>query len=99
QEKMLDQQLQQRQVGNAKQQILPQKRNSDTCALSFAQERLWFLDQWEPGSATYNVPLAFRLSGQLDVSALERSLAVVVQRHEILRTTFEQSSGEPGQVI
>jgi amino acid adenylation domain-containing protein len=67
--------------------------------LSFAQERLWFLDQWDPGSAWYNIPLALRLSGPLQVSALEQSLATVVQRHEAVRTTFGERLGHPVQVI
>ena len=56
--------------------------------LSFSQQRLWFLDQFDPGSAVYNLPIALRLSGALDVSALERSLQEIVRRHEALRTTF-----------
>jgi len=67
--------------------------------LSFAQQRLWFLDQLEPGSASYNVPVVLRLDGDLNVTALERTLAEVVQRHEILRTTFSVIDGEPVQVI
>jgi amino acid adenylation domain-containing protein len=67
--------------------------------LSFAQERLWFLDQWAPGSAWYNVPIALRLSGLLHAQALERSLATVVERHEVLRTTFGERLGVPIQVI
>ena len=67
--------------------------------LSFAQQRLWFLEQLEPGSIAYNIPSAFRLSGPLDVSALEQSLAEIVRRHEVLRTTFAAVDGEPIQVI
>ena len=67
--------------------------------LSFAQQRLWFLDQLEPGSAFYNVPAAVRLSGRLEVAALERSLSEVVRRHESLRTTFAEADGQPVQVI
>jgi amino acid adenylation domain-containing protein len=67
--------------------------------LSFAQQRLWFLDQLEPGSAAYNIPVALRLSGPLDVSALERSFSELVRRHEALRTTFPQVAGEPVQLI
>jgi hypothetical protein len=78
--------------------LVPMERGMDL-PLSFAQERLWFLNQWEPGSAWYNVPMAFRLSGPLHVEALERSLAMVVQRHEVLRTTFEERAGRPFQVI
>src|SRR3954451_10790234 len=55
---------------------------------SFAQDRLWFADQLEPGSALYNIPAAFRLSGPLDVPVLERALDEIVDRHEALRTTF-----------
>ncbi|MHA7630794.1 non-ribosomal peptide synthetase [Corallococcus sp. M7] len=56
--------------------------------LSFAQQRLWFLDQWMPGSALYSLPFAFRLEGPLDTAALEQALQAVVDRHESLRTTF-----------
>jgi acyl carrier protein len=67
--------------------------------LSFAQQRLWFLDQLEPGSTAYNMPGAIRISGELEVGALERSLATVVRRHESLRTRFEERDGQPRQVI
>ncbi|RKH16116.1 non-ribosomal peptide synthetase, partial [Corallococcus sp. CA047B] len=67
--------------------------------LSFAQQRLWFLDQLQPGSAQYNLPTAIRLSGRLDVPALERTFAELVRRHEALRTTFQVREGEPVQVI
>jgi amino acid adenylation domain-containing protein len=63
--------------------------------LSFAQQRLWFIDQLQPGGATYNMPTAVRLTGALDVSALERSLGALVERHESLRTTFATRHGEP----
>lgn len=68
--------------------------------LSFAQERLWFLHQLEPDSPLYNVPaVTCRISGPLHITALERSLAEIVQRHESLRTTFGQVDGQPVQVI
>jgi amino acid adenylation domain-containing protein len=67
--------------------------------LSFAQQRLWFLDQFEPNSAVYNIPAAVRLSGALDVAALERSFNEVVRRHEILRTGFALVDGQPAQQI
>ncbi|MBV9108281.1 MAG: amino acid adenylation domain-containing protein, partial [Gemmatimonadetes bacterium] len=67
--------------------------------LSFAQQRLWFLDQLEPGSAAYNLPFALRLRGRLDEEALERALAGVVARHEVLRTRFAVAAGEPVQVV
>ncbi|MCC6858504.1 MAG: amino acid adenylation domain-containing protein [Bryobacterales bacterium] len=67
--------------------------------LSFAQQRLWFLDQLEPGSAFYNLPEFHRITGPLHVAALERALNEVVRRHEILRTTFQAADGRPVQVI
>ncbi|HZH16513.1 MAG TPA: condensation domain-containing protein, partial [Archangium sp.] len=67
--------------------------------LSFAQQRLWFLEQLEPGLPTYHIPLAMRLEGALDVSALERSFQELVHRHESLRTTFRSTGTEAIQVI
>ncbi|MES1243430.1 MAG: amino acid adenylation domain-containing protein [Acidobacteriota bacterium] len=67
--------------------------------LSFAQQRLWFLDQLDPGSAAYNVPGAVRLSGRLDAEALRRSFEGVVRRHEALRTVFPAVDGQPFQAI
>jgi len=67
--------------------------------LSFAQQRLWFLDQLEPNSATYNVPTAVRLSGALDVVAFGLSLDAIIARHEILRTTFVVVDEQPVQLI
>jgi amino acid adenylation domain-containing protein len=66
---------------------------------SFAQQRMWFLDQLEPGNAAYNMVQAARLSGRLHESALERSLNSIVRRHEILRTYFVEIEGAPAQVI
>ncbi len=68
-------------------------------ALSFAQERLWFLDLLRPGSAAYNIPAALRLRGHLEVPALAAALAAIVERHETLRTTFLAREGRPFQVI
>ena len=68
-------------------------------SLSFAQQRLWFLDQLEPGSTVYNVPGALRIKGPLDVGVLKESASEIVRRHEALRTTFSIVEGEPVQVI
>jgi amino acid adenylation domain-containing protein len=79
--------------------VLPVPRDRPL-PLSSAQRRLWFLDQMEPGRATYNLPAALRLRGPLDAAALERALAAVVERHEALRTVFRAGAdGEPVQVM
>ncbi|RYZ33853.1 MAG: non-ribosomal peptide synthetase, partial [Myxococcaceae bacterium] len=67
--------------------------------LSFAQQRLWFIDQLEPGTALYNVPVAVRLEGTLRREVLEQALREVVRRHEALRTTFTEENGQARQVI
>jgi amino acid adenylation domain-containing protein len=67
--------------------------------LSFAQQRLWFLDQLEPGLSFYNLSAAIRLTGDLDVEALEQTLTEISQRHESLRTTFHDIDGQPVQLI
>ena len=66
---------------------------------SVAQERLWFLDQLEPGSTVYNVSGALRIRGPLKVAALEQSLNEIIRRHEVLRTTFSSAEGKPVQTI
>jgi non-ribosomal peptide synthetase component F/acyl carrier protein len=78
--------------------IAPASREGEL-ALSFGQERLWFLDQLEPGSAQYNVPAAVRLAGRLDVGALDQALVAVLERHEILRTVFPTEKGRARQLI
>jgi amino acid adenylation domain-containing protein len=70
-----------------------------TCKPSYAQQRLWFLHQLKPDSAFYNLPLAVRLRGALNVAALEASLGEVSRRHEVLRTRFIEIDGEPGYVV
>ncbi|MEW6737016.1 MAG: amino acid adenylation domain-containing protein, partial [Acidobacteriota bacterium] len=67
--------------------------------LSFAQQRLWFIDQLAPGNPVYNVPITLQLKGQLNIAALEQSLNEIVRRHEVLRTRFIKKEGQPWQVI
>lgn len=94
---LLLQQLQQKTVST---QILPQRsRNSNIFPLSFAQQRLWFVDSLQPGNPFYNIPVAVRLQGELNISALEYSFNQLIQRHEALRTTFTTVAGEPCQEI
>ncbi|HEY8670269.1 MAG TPA: condensation domain-containing protein, partial [Terriglobales bacterium] len=66
---------------------------------TFAQQRLWFLEQLQPGSISYLVPWSLRISGKLNLPALEQSLNEIVRRHEVLRTTFSWKDGMPVQVI
>ena len=67
--------------------------------MTFAQQRLLFLDQLEPNSTSYSVPWSIRMTGELNVEALERSLNEIVNRHEILRTTFDVIEGQPVQIV
>src|SRR5215213_8923981 len=75
--------------------VIPRRVPDAEVPLSFAQQRLWFLDQLQPGSVVYNLPTAVRVSGRLDVVALEKTFSEIVRRHEILRTTFSTSDGSP----
>ncbi|MBR8838778.1 MAG: amino acid adenylation domain-containing protein [Stigonema ocellatum SAG 48.90 = DSM 106950] len=67
--------------------------------LSFAQQRLWFLNQLQPNNASYNIPFGLNFSGQLNIPALESSLQLLINRHESLRTNFSAVNGEPVQAI
>src|SRR5262245_11789934 len=81
-------------------QTIPRRATYGCAPVSFAQQRLWFLQQLEPGSFAYNQPNAIRLKGALDVEAVRRALNVIVDRHEVLRTTFiPADNGVPVQRI
>ena len=75
------------------------EQQKDIIPLSFAQQRLWFLDQLSPGNLFYNIPVALRFIGNLDLDALKWSINKLIQRHEILRTVFKNENGIPVQVI
>ncbi|EEF60978.1 amino acid adenylation domain protein [Pedosphaera parvula Ellin514] len=96
---LLERRLQGVGKGNARASSIPRRLKPNHIDLAFAQQRLWFLDQLTPESPLYNFPTAFRLAGNLDVLALQRSLDAIVARHEALRTRFVSVEGTPVQVI
>ena len=79
--------------------FIPRRPHHSPTPVSFAQQRLWFLSELEPDSPAYNIPVARRLSGPLNVKALEQALGEIVKRHESLRTRFDDVGGVPQQVI
>ncbi|CAH2574040.1 Gramicidin S synthase 2 [Planktothrix rubescens] len=91
-------QLQQQNLTLTVPPILPRTKDTEL-PLSFAQQRLWFLDQLQPNSALYNIPMVLRLQGNLNQGALEQSLWSICDRHEVLRTNFVTINGQPTQVI
>ncbi|MEA5623266.1 non-ribosomal peptide synthetase, partial [Nostoc sp. UHCC 0251] len=92
------QQLQQQDLKLTSSLILPRAKNAEL-PLSYAQTRLWFLDKLNPNSAFYNLPIALRLVGTLDQTALQQSLQEIILRHEALRTNFVIVDGKPSQII
>ncbi len=81
------------------QRLIPRRDPNAEIPLSIGQERLWFLDQWDPGNPASNIPFAVRVTGQLSIDAFGRSLNEIVRRHEALRTTFQTPAGQPRQVV
>jgi len=78
---------------------IPRRNGNEALPLSYAQERLWLLEQLEPGTHAYNLPLAARITGALDQEAFVQSLQEIQRRHEILRTVFAQVEGKPVQIV
>jgi len=85
--------------GTGEDAIIPRRSPGCALPLSYAQERLWFIQMLEGPSAAYNIPSLYRLRGHLDVSALERALNYVIARHENLRTNFVEENGQAFQKI
>ena len=80
-------------------QFIPKRKDRQPAPLSFAQQRLWFLDQLEPNSPRYNVSRALRLRGELNLTILQEALDAIVSRHETLRSNFREVNGLPILVI
>lgn len=92
--------VEQRAQGESRQETpIPPAAQDGPSPLSYAQERMWFLDQFAPGAATYHIPVALRLQGELDTKSLERSLEEVIRRHPSLRTVFVTVDGQPVQRV
>ncbi|HVG20854.1 MAG TPA: amino acid adenylation domain-containing protein, partial [Blastocatellia bacterium] len=86
-------------VGPSESRVIPRREENALAPLSFAQQRLWVLEQLDPGNTTYNITGAVQLRGRLDVATFERALNEVIKRHAILRTTFQLVGAEPVQII
>lgn len=100
QRSLLEQRLKQKGLAPRTQQPIPKRQTDCALPLSFAQQRLWFVQQFDRSSTAYNVSRAIQLEGQLNIPVLERSFNEVVRRHEILRTTFAATAeGQPVQII
>ena len=98
-EELLSLLLEKEGLNAAQTDVIGPREKKEDLPLSFAQQRLWFLDQLEGNLVAYNMPSGFRLRGHLDTESLRRSLEAVVDRHEALRTTFQVRDGEPVQVV
>ena len=96
---LLEQRLMQRRVATARKSGIPRREIEGPCQLSFAQELLWLLSQVFDDGIAYNAPAAFQLEGALDLDVLRRAFDGLVNRHEILRTTYSVIDGRPVQII
>ncbi len=96
---ILELRLKKKRVDDPLSSITRHSRESGVLPLSYAQQRLWIIDQLEPHSALYNIPLALRLTGDLNLNALAQTFGEIVRRHEVLRTSFTTTEGSPVQLI
>ncbi|MEU4344825.1 amino acid adenylation domain-containing protein, partial [Nocardia sp. NPDC023852] len=86
-------------AGDGARKALVARERPEEVPLSLAQQRMWFLNRFDTGSALYNIPIGIRLSGQLDVAALQVAIIDVIDRHESLRTVFPETNSGPVQVV
>ncbi|MEA2827782.1 MAG: hypothetical protein QOG43_2221 [Actinomycetota bacterium] len=93
--RILEQQLLKRRAGNARAEAIRPRAPGEPFPFSFSQQRLWFLEQFSPGSSAYNATLTMRLDGRVDVDALSRAFDTLVARHEVLRTVADDVGGLP----
>src|SRR5262245_36467337 len=96
---LLEQRLKGKRLASLVTQSIPCRVSREFAPLSVAQQRLWFLNQLEPESPAYNEPRAVRLTGVLDVTALEKAINHMIMRHEVLRTTIVLDDGNPMQRV
>lgn len=96
---LFDAKLKQRGLSAPQPQVIPRRKQQNYCRLSFDQERIWIVDQMEPGNPAYNIFSVSSLKGHLDAALMERALNEIVRRHEVWRTTFTEIDGEARQVI
>lgn len=96
---LLDNLLQQNGLAQRNARKISRSQQAGPAPLSHGQQRLWFLQQLDPGSHLYNIPIAIRLEGRLDIAALQQSLNQLIRRHESLRTVFRSENGRTIQVV
>lgn len=99
QQALLEALLREEGVAASKTERIPHRTGRTEIPLSFAQQRLWFLDKFAPGNTAYNIHEALSLSGPLNIEELKRSLNEIVRRHEALRTNFSSREEKPIQII
>src|SRR6185312_4439834 len=96
---LLEKRLRGERSGTGQPQIIRRRTREEPAALSFAQQRLWFIDQLEGETPFYNNPVAVLISGALEPAVLEQTLSEIIRRHEILRTHFVEVDGKPLQIV
>lgn len=96
---LLMKKLQEKSQQQAEKFAIPKRENQQEYPMSFAQERMWFLYQWDPSSPSYNMPAAVRFVGKLKPEVMQRSLNEIIRRHEVLRAAFVTENERPKQIV